>query len=260
MLFKLFSIMLMLIFLGTANAAYANNLENEYLLEKNQYITRFSAENVDSNLDDQAELSTLERKLKKLIGVVSIEQMPKEGVINLETLLPELGFGMLDGLRFSNEYTRYLVTTPKLFFHFIDDQKYAAKDLASLSAIDNLYGRALFSDVFSSLYAPLKVKTGKSEHVYASLGLLSQDIGSWGPHEIFVLAKIHNRIYMVSDTIHSKPPVFPVCEEKWKVESKRDEDLAYSNFRKCYGEWIVSTEFYEAAVVQANKLIQRIAH
>src|SRR6266566_1959322 len=64
---------------------------------------------------DKRALAELEKQLKPIVGAVNVDGFPKQGKINLETLQNgDLGFGQVDGLRFTANQEYLFVTTDNI--------------------------------------------------------------------------------------------------------------------------------------------------
>ena len=91
--------------------------EDAYFEARDGFIQRLEKE---SGLpDDRTALSELEEKMKALVGPVKVDGFPKDGKINLQTLVKELGFGQADGLSFSSGDERLFVTTDNVLKRYL---------------------------------------------------------------------------------------------------------------------------------------------
>ena len=92
------------------------NLNVEYFKNK-EFNDRTFKQNRDS-------LFALEKLLKNILISTKVNDINKKGKINLETFLPELGFGMLDGLTTYDKEVSILCTTNFIFSDFFIKQGY----------------------------------------------------------------------------------------------------------------------------------------
>src|SRR5438094_7091071 len=184
--------------------------EEKYFETRDNFIREFEkastpldslAEQDAHALDEKDEhaLAELEKQLKAIVGPVNVEGFPKEGKINLETLQNgDLGFGQVDGLRFSAKQEYLFVTTDNILKKYLTGQPKLPKDLAELSRTGEFYTRPFTAGEAVTYFAEIPVKSanGKS-YVRAFLGLTAQDIGPFIPKEIFVFVTKGNRILAV---------------------------------------------------------------
>lgn len=100
--------------------AHAASPEDGYIAARDRYVAKFKA---SVELDDktarqeEAARADLEAKLRALLGRVTVDGVPAEGKLNLDTLFGgELGFGLIDGLAYQSDDNapRLIVTTPVL--------------------------------------------------------------------------------------------------------------------------------------------------
>src|SRR5437660_458104 len=106
---RLFSFVLTAIFLAIfSSIGHATPLEDTYIAARDRYIETFKkyedAHQSNDRSDEEAgrALRDLEAQLQRIIGPVSIKGFSGAGKINLQTLVQEEGFGMMDGLVFDN--------------------------------------------------------------------------------------------------------------------------------------------------------------
>ena len=130
--------------------------EEKYFETRDNFIREF--EKTSTPLDSLAEqdqhaldekdrhaLAELEKQLKAIVGPVNVEGFPKEGKINLETLQNgDLGFGQVDGLRFSAKQEYLFVTTDNILKKYLAEQPELPKDLAELSRTAEFYSLRLY--------------------------------------------------------------------------------------------------------------------
>jgi hypothetical protein len=85
-------------------AGQATPLEDAYIAARDRYIEKFKPLEWNDDVAKQhdAALHDLEKQLQRIIGPVSIKGFSGRGKINLQSLVQEEGFGMMDGLVFDN--------------------------------------------------------------------------------------------------------------------------------------------------------------
>src|SRR5436309_9020732 len=128
----------------------AASLEEKYFETRDNFIRQFE-KSIDPDWmtamkKDEHALAELEKQLKAIVGPVNVEGFPKEGKINLETLQNgDLGFGQVDGLRFSAKQEYLFVTTDNILKKYLAEQPELPKDLAELSRTAEFYSCAFTS-------------------------------------------------------------------------------------------------------------------
>src|ERR1700682_3287108 len=82
--------------------ACAASPEDNYIAARDKYIAKLKTDGeVDEKTAQQEEAARadLEGKLRAILGRVSIEGVPSDGKLNLDTLIEGgIGFGLIDGL------------------------------------------------------------------------------------------------------------------------------------------------------------------
>src|SRR5215510_16422901 len=147
----------------------AASLEEKYFETRDNFIRQFE-KSIDSDWrtrmkKDEHALAELEKQLKSIVGPVNVEGFPKEGKINLETLQNgDLGFGQVDGLRFSAKQEYLFVTTDNILKKYLAEQPELPKDLAELSKTGEFYVRAITAEAAVTYFAEIPVTSanGKS--------------------------------------------------------------------------------------------------
>src|SRR5881396_1161743 len=233
---------------------------------------------------DQRALAELEKQLKPIVGAVNVEGFPKEGKINLETLQNgDLGFGQVDGLRFSSKQEYLFVTTDNILKKYLAGQPKLPKDLAELSKTGEFYLRAITAESAVTYFAEIPVKSanGKS-YVRAFLGLTAQDIGPFIPKEIFVFVMKGNRILAVQSPAATEITEIPQCRNEWERFAKKssdamevyrssgfknqkasDESVQYEEqgfeaYQRCYDREANNQKFFAFLKKQAQSIVDRL--
>src|SRR6266542_3211053 len=255
----------------------AASLEEKYFEARDNFIREFEkasgpidvlAEQDQHALDEQDKraLAELEKQLKSIVGPVNVEGFPKEGKINLETLQKgDLGFGQVDGLRFSSEQEYLFVTTDNILKKYLAGQPNLPKD----SAV--------------TYFAEIPVKsTNEKSYVCAFLGLIAQDIGPFIPKAIFVLVTNGNRILAVQSPAAAEITEIPQCRNEWEKFAKKkadahqvyessglknekalDEGVQYEQhgfqaYQRCYEREAKNQKFFAPLEKQAQSLVDRL--
>jgi hypothetical protein len=261
--------------------------EEKYFEARDNFIREFEKASGPIDVLDEKDrhaLAELEKQLKSIVGPVNVEGFPKEGKINLETLQKgDLGFGQVDGLRFSAEQEYLFVTTDKILKKYLAEQSELPKDLTELSKTDEFYTLALSGEAAVTYFAEIPVKStnGKS-YVRAFLGLVAQDIGPFIPKEIFVFVTNGNRIFAVQSPAAAEITEIPQCRNEWEKFAKKkadahqvyessglknekalDEGVQYEQqgfeaYQRCYEREAKNQKFFVPLEKQAQSIVDRL--
>ena len=261
--------------------------EEKYFEARDNFIREFEKASGPIDVLDEKDrhaLAELEKQLKSIVGPGNVEGFPKEGKVNLETLQKgDLGFGQVDGLRFSSEQEYLFVTTDNILKKYLAEQSELPKDLTELSKTDEFYTLALSGEAAVTYFAEIPVKStnGKS-YVRAFLGLVAQDIGPFIPKAIFVLVTNGNRILAVQSPAAAEITEIPQCRNEWEKFAKKkadahqvyessglknekalDEGLQYEQqgfeaYQRCYEREAKNQKFFVPLEKQAQSIVDRL--
>jgi hypothetical protein len=265
----------------------AASLEEKYFEARDNFIREFEKASGPIDVIDEKDrhaLAELEKQLKSIVGPVNVEGFPKEGKINLETLEKgDLGFGQVDGLRFSSEQEYLFVTTDNILKKYLAGQPNLPKDLADLFKTGEFYTLAFTGEAAVTYFAEIPVKStnGKS-YVCAFLGLIAQDIGPFIPKAIFVLVTNGNRILAVQSPAAAEITEIPQCRNEWEKFAKKkadahqvyessglknekalDEGVQYEQqgfeaYQRCYEREAKNQKFFAPLEKQAQSIVDRL--
>ena len=270
--------------------------EEKYFETRDNFIREFEkastpldslAEQDAHALDEKDEhaLAELEKQLKAIVGPVNVEGFPKEGKINLETLQNgDLGFGQVDGLRFTANQEYLFVTTDNILKKYLAGEPNLPKDLAELSRTGEFYTRAFTAGEAVTYFAEIPVKSanGKS-YVRAFLGLTAQDIGPFIPKDIFVFVTKGNRILAVQSPAATEITEIPQCRNEWDRFAKKKADAmevyrssgsnnekafdesvqqyeqqGFEAYQRCYDREAKNQKFFASLKKQAQSIVDRL--
>jgi hypothetical protein len=266
----------------------AASLEEKYFETRDNFIRQFE-KSIDPDWmtamkKDKHALAELEKQLKAIVGPVNVEGFPKEGKINLETLQNgDLGFGQVDGLRFSARQGHLFVTTDNILKEYLAGRPELPKDLAELSKTGEFYTLAITAEAAVTYFAEIPVKSpnGKS-YVRAFLGLTAQDIGPFIPKDIFVFVTKGNRILAVQSPAATEITEIPQCRNEWERFAKKkadanelyrssglnnqkafDESVQYEQqgfeaYQRCYDREAKNQKFFASLKKQAQSIVDRL--
>jgi hypothetical protein len=261
--------------------------EEKYFEARDNFIREFEKASGPIDVLDEKDrhaLAELEKQLKSIVGPVNVEGFPKEGKINLETLQKgDLGFGQVDGLRFSSEQEYLFVTTDNILKKYLAGQPNLPKDLADLFKTGEFYTLAFTGEAAVTYFAEIPVKStnGKS-YVCAFVGLIAQDIGPFIPKAIFVLVTNGNRILAVQSPAAAEITEIPQCRNEWEKFAKKkadahqvyessglknekalDEGVQYEQqgfeaYQRCYEREAKNQKFFAPLEKQAQSIVDRL--
>jgi hypothetical protein len=194
-----------------------------------------------------------------------------------------LGFGQVDGLRFSARQEHLFVTTDNILKEYPAGRPKLPKDLAELSKTGEFYTRAFTAGEAVTYFAEISVKSpnGKS-YVRAFLGLTAQDIGPFIPKDIFVFVTKGNRILAVQSPAATEITEIPQCRNEWERFAKKkadtnelyrssglnnqkafDESVQYEQqgfeaYQRCYDREAKNQKFFASLKKQAQSIVDRL--
>src|SRR6266480_6210095 len=270
-------------------------LEEKYLETRDNFIREF--EKASTGIDSLAEqdqhaldekdrhaLAELEKQLKAIVGPVNVEGFSKEGKINLETLQNgDLGFGQVDGLRFSARQEYLFVTTDNLLKKYLAGQPELPKDLAELSRTGEFYTLAITAEAAVTYFAEIPVKSPNNKSdVRAFLGLTAQDIGPFIPKDVFVFVTKGNRILAVQSPAAAEITEIPQCRSEWERFARKKSDAyevyrssgltnekafdegvqheqqGFEAYQRCYDREAKNQKFFASLKKQAQSIVDRL--
>ncbi|WP_243369104.1 hypothetical protein [Microvirga solisilvae] len=277
------------LFLVGGFAAQAATPVQTYLSQRDRVIKALDRE-YDESLykEDQQAMAELEKRLTGLIGPVDLQGFPGKGKINLQTLMREMGFGMLDGLSYTaSDKTKAVVTTKPLLQAWIKEhetwwnEKSMPQEMESALKSDAFYTQAIAGDVSIARYAELPVSAPvEGGFVYAMLSAGRQEYNSQLPNEINVAVVRGDRVFILTQRVEAKIQRIAACDqiwagymrkqeealkafratndEKYTSESTRLEQEGDQQFRNCFAQKFKDQAAYQAVIRQAQNLVQRL--
>lgn len=298
MIAKTASLALLLFF--TPIAATAATPEEAYLSLRNRATAKLRKLEAAGKAAGAAEaeerktLKDLGEKMEAIIGPVSVPGFQKLGKYSIETLFEGVGADQLDGLAFTGDDEKSLLTvsTQGLAEAFLRARR---KDWEKSEKPPQTLGEALASPFFYTLavspdagvekYADLPIaKPAAATLAAAILDLRSQDdAGGVLPDEIIVAVASEGRLYIASTPAKAKIESAPACEKIWaehQAEAKKamesysasglanEKDFAKyadlqaegsAGFRRCFADHAKSTKFFAALTQEAQALADRMA-
>ena len=269
------SLLAVLLCAALAGAARAASPVDDYLAERDAAIARFKSATKPENRADRRELAALQEKLAGLIGPVAMKGLKGRGVINLETLQQDGGFGMLDGLRFRRGKEIVVVTTRALLDRYIAGHGNLPNNVDAALTAGPFYAATFDWDTAYTIYAELPVTLPSGLlAARAFLGLFSQDIGAFPPHEVLVAAQKGEQVFLVESPLPSDLPQLEPCAGAWRAEDEEAhkaraagrvddadqmEQAAFGRYGACYGAAAPAQPFFPGVLKRANDTLAAIA-
>lgn len=253
-------LVLTLLFALAGGAAFAASAEGDYIAARDKAIADIAAQESSNTaietIDAQNEkmLADLQQRLSGIVGPLSVEGFPLTGTINLQSLnASDIGFGMLDGLRFANgdEGPSIVASTRGLTERWL--QSKAAETDASLRLpasieealkLDGFYTQAIGSDAafVATLDFALKKPDG-ADMVVARLGGWTQDVGPIYDQQVVVAVVKGDRVLIAEAPATPALPKIADCEALWTAA-----DAAAQKFQETYqGSELKDQQAYDSA-------------
>jgi hypothetical protein len=278
--------------------AMAASPEQAYLAARDAQIRRLTALSKPNPSSDKVlkeherAVAELGNQLKRLIGplALALPGLPADGKPNNDTLTKgDLGFGMLDGLRYGaeDEASQVVVTTERLFKVWLREHRKwwrdnnIPQDPASALRHVSFYTQAVSSGAAVSKYAELPIKKpAAASFAFAMLGTSAQDVGPWEPEELRAAVLQGGKLYVVRVKAIAKIGPFPRCQAVWDETMKKSqaeferhqanqnsskpsrqmsiEDEGYAAFRRCFAERAPREKGFADLVRQAQDIADRL--
>jgi hypothetical protein len=270
--------------------------EEQYFHARDQYIDRFTKvpdskpQVTEFGADMDKALLDLEGQLKAIIGPIQVEGFPNQGRNNIYTLTNELGFNMVDGLRYTNQNDILFVTTKALLNNYLQRNPDYPKNLNQLSETGefgstvNFYREVFDEDTSVTTYLELPIKRANGQtFARAFLGISSQDIGpSYIPTQIFVIAARENKIFVVSTQAKTKIEQISQCQKQsddlWKQadevliayrksglknsslfeKNTKLEEQSFTEYQHCFGREAKKAKFFAPLTSEVQTMINRL--
>lgn len=244
---------------------------------------------------EYAVLEELEDLITPIIGEVKVAGFSQQGTINLETLVEDIGFGMVDGLKYSqkkfnHELPTLFVTTKSLLANYLQSNPEYPKELSLLAesgkfgSSTNFYSEVFDSDASVTNYMELPIKPAKGQaFARAYIGIFSQDIGpSFPPYQIFVIASRKDKIYLITATAKTKIEQIPQCKKQsdalWKKseellseyrksklndsslfdKSEKYENQSFLEYQHCFGREAKKQKFFAPLITEVQSIVDRL--
>jgi hypothetical protein len=270
-------------FLWLTPAACAATAEDAYIAARDAAIAKIKALEAKKGVDtaDKAQelaRADLEKRLQEIVGDLDAEGFQHKGALNLESLSRnDVGFGMLDGLRFikGDSGPQIVVTTDGLLDRWLrapaDWWKKARKTPPGAEAAlhdDDFFTQAVGSDATFGKTADIPItRPAGATFALALLGGWAQDIGPNPAQEIVVVLR-KDRKTIIETGNAEKVPAIPACDAIWKAvedarakgkASSKMEEKGDADYRACIGREAPKQAFFPALIEKAQAIADRLA-
>ncbi|KAA0593128.1 hypothetical protein J2848_005226 [Azospirillum lipoferum] len=293
---KAFAVAFLLWTVGTAQAAAPLDV---YLAARDRHIAALNREaeagDVDSVSRKEADARReLEGMLKAMVGPVTVRGFPADGRINLQTLLKELGFGMLDGIAYGEADNQRVVvaTTEELLRSWLKEHRdwwpglgRMPQDPRAAFGEEDFYTQAISTEASVARFASVPVKAPGAGFAVAMLAAARQDIGPGVPDRIVLSVLQGGRVFVAVEPVAAPIAPIPACDavwkqheeaarRAWKVFSASNQDEARREtlfkkatgleaegdraYRRCFAQRSVTESTFQTVVRQAQALIDRL--
>jgi len=223
----------LLLFMISISLFGQTNQELKYLRTRDNYIeyfNRMSNNNPDwTKIDRQNNDSLI--VLEKLLKEILSNSKAKDGIINLETLVGELGFGSLDGLVLNKnnvvrDSAQVFVTTKTLFLDYFKAGLINSIDDLSKEQLDEIFTSAFGrGEAHATTFSIVEKSVTKDSQTYGCIASFGQESGEAStPDNFLVLASKGNYIYLILEYLDISIKEFRDC--------KSISDSLYSQSRK----------------------------
>jgi hypothetical protein len=281
-----------------ASTAWSATPEESYLASRDRHIQALKKTEKSNSEDAQTKayesaIADLEKQMQAIIGPFQMKGVPEKGKPSLEALSDgDEGYGLLDGMVFSNESTGtdVLVTTPDLFKRWLVAHRtwWKNKNIPQKPddavKTDTFYTQAISAGAEVLRYADLPVaKPANATSVYATLTASTQDAVPLVPDEMYITVQQDKRVIIIKANVESKNSSIPVCETIVKdFEKARDagaaareksgkkqtekefdaenkaEEASSLKFRQCYASKAPDEAFFKPVLAQAQALLDSL--
>lgn len=206
----------------------------DYLATRDRYI-RFFEKKDNSDLDHtyhqiEDSLKILEKKLQVILSGSRIHNLNTQGKINLQTLMNELGFGMLDGLITQKKSDNVFCTSQRLFSEYYRKDHLRSYEHLTPTELEKIFNDTFGSEAHITNITSFRIETSPDAVAYCMVATVGQDVGPIPPNAIYVFISSKDYIYMMEQPLHTKVREFDKCQMVWdSICSKSQQEL--ENYR-----------------------------
>ena len=217
--------------------------ELNYIKRRNSNIAYFEEKEYNDRTYKQVNdsLLALEKLLQHILIPTRVQEINETGKINLETFLPELGFGMLDALTVYEKEISILCTTNFIFSDYFKEQGYNFNNITE-NKIEDILSYAFASDYVITGIHSYKINQTENIQAYGMISIDGQDIGPFKPNSLYALVIIEDNMYLISKSIKKELEGIEKCERIWNNVDSESEDKTWENYCECYQREFTNNE------------------
>jgi hypothetical protein len=285
----------------TAGGALAASPEADYLEARDKAIAEVKAlENskasqsaIDAAMDKA--LADLTKRLKDIVGPVSIKGFPGAGRLNLLNEAYGSLDGSLDGVAYDDQGSGVVVTTRSLLTAWLegkakdeDKESRLPTDVEAAVRQENFYTLSFGGDAAIVKFADLPVtKPAGAALAVAALGLIMQGTGYSPPDTIVATVVKGDRVFVASIPRTAPIGKIPACDailtessrkadklqaeydaedrasglknKKLFDEISQAQDQGYTDARACFNARAPKQSFFAGLTKEAQSLVDRLA-
>jgi hypothetical protein len=250
--------------------------EAAYFKTRDAYVEQFKPFEKSSYSDSLSKahseaLLDLEIRLQEIL---KDSRYTGHGKINLETLIPSMGFGMMDGLWFEKDSMRIFYTSKNLFFKNFNVSELTPEVFAIV------YQNAFFDNAGVESYFTTKISSSKNIEAYGTVGLVTQMDGNFPPNNLFVFVSTDKFVYLIVKEVSGKIKDLPHCKaigdsinaeakkygQHYRASNLRDtaalnkqfklEKVAFNKYLMCYQKELPSDPQFAAIQKQLESMVK----
>ncbi|WP_282133774.1 hypothetical protein [Cellulophaga baltica] len=233
--------------------------ELNYIKRRNSNIAYFEEKEYNDRTYKQVNdsLLALEKLLQHILIPTRVQEINETGKINLETFLPELGFGMLDALTVYEKEISILCTTNFIFSDYFKEQGYNFNNITE-NKIEDIFSYAFASDYVITGIHSYKINQTENIQAYGMISIDGQDIGPFKPNSLYALVLIEDNIYLIRKSIKKELEGIKKCENLWNNVDSRSEDKTWENYCECYQREFTNNEQLLPLKKEIEKMVNLI--
>ncbi|MFI8606600.1 hypothetical protein ACIGCP_19185 [Cellulophaga baltica] len=233
--------------------------ELNYIKRRNSNIAYFEEKEYNDRTYKQVNdsLLALEKLLQHILIPTRVQEINETGKINLETFLPELGFGMLDALTVYEKDISILCTTNFIFSDYFKEQGYNFNNITE-NKIEDIFSYAFASDYVITGIHSYKINQTENIQAYGMISIDGQDIGPFKPNSLYALVIIEDNMYLISKSIKKELEGIKKCESIWNNVDSESEDKTWENYCECYQREFTNNEQLLPLKKEIEKMVNLI--
>jgi hypothetical protein len=252
--------------------------ESKYLIERQNIKVKFHPGHDVTEDEDNAALKKLEELISPAVGPVRIKDYSGKWKSNVETFLPEMGYGRADGLT-SSIHPNTFVSTLKILNSFLGTK---ALNFKKVSHDEDFLMNTVGGDAHITVFFDIPVTAPASVSQVAALMVVeAQDTGPFSPKTMIISAIRGNQFFVISDRIENIDTTIPACTEIWNQSEKATnqarasimasplkdkarenlrklEDLPFKKFQECFNKNAKLQKYFPLLLKRAQSIVNRL--